>query len=104
MSGIIKIKVKYLSESNTIKISVKDSGHGIKEDNHNLIFQENIRLNINQEHNKRGSGLGLSISKNLALSLNHEIGFKSVYGKGSKFFLKMECNQPILNKKEINLN
>ena len=89
--GFIKIKVKYISEKSSLVISVIDSGMGIKESDNHLIFQENVQLCVNQEYNSKGSGLGLSIVKNLAQSLNHNIWFKSIYGKGSKFSLEMQC-------------
>ena len=39
----------------------------------------------NRKLNKEGVGLGLTISKNLALKLGGDIQVESVVGKGSKF-------------------
>ena len=83
--------VKYLPQNNSVVIRVKDSGMGIKDTDNHLIFQENVQLCVNHEYNSKGSGLGLSIVKNLAQSLNHKISFKSTYGKGSRFSLEMQC-------------
>ena len=91
-SGFIKIKAKYNFESKSIEISVNDSGLGIKCTDHNLIFKENVQLNIEKEYTSKGSGLGLSITKTLATSLNHEIWFDSIIGEGSQFYLKMKCS------------
>ena len=91
LSGYIKMIVKYLPQNNSVVIRVKDSGMGIKDTDNHLIFQENVQLCVNHEYNSKGSGLGLSIVKNLAQSLNHKISFKSTYGKGSRFSLEMQC-------------
>ena len=48
-------------------------------------------MNNDIEYTSKGSGLGLSITKNLAIALNHQIDFESKYGKGSKFYILMEC-------------
>ena len=41
ISGFIKITAKYLSESNSVELGVVDSGIGTKDEDYNLIFQEN---------------------------------------------------------------
>jgi hypothetical protein len=58
-----------------------------------------MELNINQEYNCGGSGLGLSICKSLSELLGHKISFNSKYHEGSTFqiFLK------IINKENSNL-
>ena len=91
ISGFIKIRTKYNSKNNSVKIIVKDSGLGIKSQDHDQIFKENVQLNVNNEYNSKGTGLGLSITKTLANSLDHEIGFKSNIGHGSEFYLKLKC-------------
>jgi len=57
--------------------------------------------------NKQGSGLGLSICKNLAFKLNFKFNFESNYEEGSKFILDIpyEDSRELLdnnNKKIIN--
>jgi signal transduction histidine kinase len=92
--GFINLKAKYLMEQNLVEISVKDSGIGIKNEDHDLIFKENVQLNVDHEYNSQGSGLGLSIVKNMANILNYKLGFKSVYGKGSKFYVRIDFKNP----------
>ena len=75
-SGFIKILAKFNPELNFVEIRVEYSGMGIKEDDHHLIFQENSQLNVDQENRSKGSGLGLSITKNLSHALNHKIAFE----------------------------
>jgi signal transduction histidine kinase/CheY-like chemotaxis protein len=104
ISGFIKLKAKYIEHSDIIEISVKDSGIGIKRENQDQIFQENVQINYEKEYNYQGTGLGLSISKNIANSLNYEIGFFSEYEVGSTFYIRIKCNEvyEIKGKKTTN--
>jgi len=87
-SGFIEIKVqlKIKNDKKYIKISVIDSGVGIREEDQKKKFNE-IYTDIKNESNGHGSGLGLNICKFIAEKLNHSLKFKSIYGKGSKFSL-----------------
>ena len=89
--GSIFLEAKYVKEFNRVEVSVEDTGLGIKDEDLHLIFRENTQLNNDIEYTSKGSGLGLSITKNLAIALNHQIDFESKYGKGSKFYILMEC-------------
>ena len=84
--GFIKLKTEIL-ENNQIKISVEDTGLGIKDENKNYLFHDKIRLNTSKNYNYEGSGLGLSISKSIADKLDIVIDFSSIYGKGSVFYV-----------------
>ena len=109
-SGFIKLHAK--RDHNSVLISVEDSGLGINDKDHHLIFKEATQLNIDQEYNTNGSGVGLSISKKLSDSLNHKMIFKSKYGEGSRFSIQIDCktnyslpnmNQYFLPKNETSL-
>jgi len=91
LNGIIKIKVKYIADQNIVEISVKDTGIGIKEEHHHLVFHEFSQFNKDLEFNTIGSGLGLSICKVLSDALGHKIGFSSEFEKGSKFYIRINC-------------
>ena len=83
-SGYIKFEAKYVSQFYSVELSVEDTGIGIQEKDHHLIFQKKIQFNLEKDYN---SGLDLSIIKNLADSLNHKINFHSKPGDGSTFFI-----------------
>lgn len=99
-NGFIRLKVKNISDNpngvDLYKISVKDSGIGIKKDDFSKLFklfgkleQENMNINSN------GVGLGLTISQTLSQILspkieNSGIHLKSEYGIGSKFWFLLE--------------
>jgi signal transduction histidine kinase/CheY-like chemotaxis protein len=69
----------------TISISVKDTGIGMKESDLHLLFNNFTQLDIRKNKHVTGTGLGLALSKNLALNMGGDIEVESEYGKGSCF-------------------
>ena len=71
---------------------VEDTGIGIKEEDIDKLFKlfGKIENNEAQRVNPTGTGLGLNISKELAIKLGPEegagINVESTYNVGSKFF------------------
>ena len=70
-----------------IKISVIDSGLGIKEEDLNRLFNAFLQVNSEATRNKEGTGLGLTISKQLVEQMGGKITVESEYGNGSVFTL-----------------
>ena len=83
------ITIHITKKSEYIRISIKDSGVGIKEEDLPKLFKEFCSLSNNQEMNPNGTGLGLYLCKKLALLMDGGITVKSVYGNGSKFSLEI---------------
>lgn len=97
--GTIKIRAKLLKNQRFIKISVQDTGIGIKEEDKKRLFQAFGRLDLgeNEKLNIQGVGLGLlisnSLSKNLGPQENPEyqgLQVKSNYGEGTKFYFVID--------------
>lgn len=81
--GTIWISVKEVKDK--VKIEVSDTGIGIEEKNLEYIFDKfNQIIDPNCEV-KGGSGLGLTITKNIVKLHNGEIYVESEINKGSKF-------------------
>jgi Na+/proline symporter/signal transduction histidine kinase len=68
-----------------VAIQVVDSGIGIATEDQRVVFDEFKRLGKRTEGTKRGLGLGLAIVDRIARLLDHEIGMRSVLGRGSTF-------------------
>lgn len=69
----------------SLKITVADTGDGIREEDKDKLFERFARLEEKKNQNIEGSGLGLPIVKQLLDKMGGEIRLQSVYGKGSLF-------------------
>jgi len=99
--GTIKVTAK--TEENHLRISVKDSGPGISEEDQEKLFQAFSQVDASATRATGGSGLGLSISKELVNMHGGEIGLHSEVGKGSEFyFTLLFYNTPETNPEEEN--
>ena len=72
-------------EECTLKISVKDTGIGIKAEDLDKLFAAYERLDEEKNSGIQGTGLGLDISKKFAELMNAKLYCESEYGKGSEF-------------------
>lgn len=73
------------SQKNKIRFSVKDSGIGICEETLKVIFEPFVQSKNAQVHPRAGTGLGLTISKELVERLGGTIQVNSAVGEGSVF-------------------
>ena len=72
-----------------LRISVKDTGIGIKEEEKDRLFKAYERLDEKKNSNIQGTGLGLDISRMFADLLGGNLTYESVYGEGSEFILTL---------------
>jgi signal transduction histidine kinase/CheY-like chemotaxis protein len=70
--------------SGALQIEVLDTGSGIPQDQHQLIFSEFYRIE-KSDHDEGGLGLGLAIVDRLCRLLQHPIAIKSTEQEGSCF-------------------
>jgi CheY-like chemotaxis protein/HPt (histidine-containing phosphotransfer) domain-containing protein len=86
--GFIALSVSAESRTETsvvLKITVKDSGRGIKKEDLPNVFGEFVRVDAMANKNVEGTGLGLAITKHLCKAMGGDIVLDSEYGKGSIF-------------------
>ncbi len=76
-------------EKNEYVIDIKDSGIGIPKDKLEVIFKRFYRIDKARSRDTGGSGLGLSISKNVVLKHGGDISVQSELNKGSVFTIKL---------------
>jgi len=74
-NGVIEINL--LKHDNECKLIVKDNGVGIPKENLNKVFDRFYMADHSREKHKGGSGLGLSIAKQIVLSHRGEIKVES---------------------------
>ena len=80
-----------IEESDTIRVSIRDEGIGISEEELPYIFEKFYKSKLRQ--NAKGSGLGLAIARQICLKHDGSILVESKVGKGTAFvfnFPKME--------------
>jgi two-component system osmolarity sensor histidine kinase EnvZ len=77
------VEVSYQCDPRTTIITIVDHGAGIPEDKLELIFQPFYRLEQSRSSETGGSGLGLSIARQLADANNIQIQLQSSEGKGT---------------------
>ena len=90
--GFIKIRTENLrkfEEKDGLRISVIDSGIGIKQEDLTKLFGAFQQVDMKMNRTKGGTGLGLSISKNLAKLMGGSLNVTSEYGKGSCFYIDL---------------
>lgn len=73
-----------------LKVSVNDTGIGIREDELHKLFDAFEQVDKEKNIGKEGTGLGLSISSQLIELMGGKLGVKSEYGKGSSFYFVIE--------------
>jgi len=83
-----EIKIKVIPKDQTVEVSVKDTGTGIKKEDRDKLFHSFSQI-TNQGRIEEGTGLGLYLSKKNAHLLGGDIMFGSEFGKGSVFTLTL---------------
>ncbi|CAH2214932.1 PAS domain-containing sensor histidine kinase [Tepidibacter aestuarii] len=91
------IFVNIFDEVDNVKIVIKDTGIGIKEENIDLIFDRFRQADKSFTRNHEGSGIGLSIVKSLVEMQGGTISLSSQYGKGSEFIIKLPVEDVSIN-------
>ncbi len=105
--NIISNAIKYNREGGSVEISLsnrgkdkirinfKDTGLGIPEEKYSALFVAFDRLGA-ERFEAEGTGIGLTISRELLHLMNGEIDFDSTLGEGSTFFVDLirSSNQP----------
>ncbi|MFN2394131.1 MAG: PAS domain S-box protein [Bacteroidales bacterium] len=105
-SGYVKLFYDMFDEdknSITLKISVSDTGIGIRNSDRKNLFSMFSQLDNSDTRNYEGTGLGLSISDRLAQLMNATIDVESEPGKGSVFSLIVKCPKKSIKEKPVSV-
>ncbi|WP_333797038.1 CHASE domain-containing protein [Rheinheimera sp.] len=82
-----QVQIKARLQGQQAIVSFSDQGPGIAEEFRSRIFQKFAQADGSDTRQRGGTGLGLSICKALMEKMHGSIGFDSIEGKGSTFFI-----------------
>jgi two-component system phosphate regulon sensor histidine kinase PhoR len=83
--GQSAVRVDWVQDSGRVAIRVSDSGLGIPESDHQRVFQKFVRGQAAMNANVKGTGVGLSMVRQIVLGHGGEIRLESRVGQGSTF-------------------
>lgn len=89
--GLITLSVVTLPDQK-IKISIRDEGEGISNEELPYIFERTYRIEKSRNKKFGGAGLGLAIAKTIVEKHNGVINATSIVGKGSEFIIVLPIN------------
>ncbi len=82
-----------------LKFEIRDTGIGIRKDDIDLIFEKFRQVDMRLNRNVEGSGLGLSICKQLTELMDGTLKVESTYGEGTTFTVCIP--QKVLDRKKL---
>jgi len=100
--GKVTFNVDYAASkvgSIKLKVSISDTGIGIRQEDIDKLFSPYERIEEQRNKKIEGTGLGMSITKNLLEKMGSRLEVSSVYGEGSTFSFEIE--QPVVRNEKI---
>ncbi len=83
------VKIEVIEKKKTYLVNIIDTGKGIKKEELDIIWDKYYKNEKNHKRNKIGSGVGLSIVKNILDKHNFIYGVESELNKGTKFYFEI---------------
>jgi signal transduction histidine kinase len=93
-----KVTIETSRSDGWFECRVSDQGRGIPEDFRKQVFEPFKQIDTKDKTTKKGTGLGLTISRSIVEQHGGMIGVDSVEGKGSTFWFKIPASAPTNQK------
>ena len=94
-TSVGSVTLRAVSEGERIRIEVQDTGVGISQNEQKIIFEKFRQSETFVTRSHEGTGLGLTLAKELAEHMGGEVGVISSLGVGSTFFVLLPASKPI---------
>jgi signal transduction histidine kinase len=91
--GRLRVEVRENPATSMVEIRVSDTGHGIPPEKLRLIFEPFYTTKQPDEHGHGGTGLGLSVCRQIIEQHQGRIRVESLVGKGSVFTVKLPMKE-----------
>lgn len=91
--GGVRLSVAYEKTDEdhiSLQFAVEDTGIGMKEEDMEILFSPYKRFESERNRSIEGTGLGMSITKQLLELMGSELIVESEYGKGSRLYFAIE--------------
>jgi len=89
-----RVVVRLSVEDNQAIIAVRDSGVGIRKEELDKVFERFYRCGDELTRTVRGTGLGLSLVKEIVAAHKGSVHVESELGKGSTFSIRLPLSRP----------
>jgi PAS domain S-box-containing protein len=99
-TGAVRVTAELASSGEHVRITVADSGIGIRPEHVDLIFDDFRQIDQSRTREYGGTGLGLSITKKLLTLLGGVIFVESTFGEGSRFTVELPLKTGNLSLEE----
>jgi two-component system, sensor histidine kinase and response regulator len=103
-TGNVLVKVYKTGESSRtvrVRFDVEDSGIGIADESFTELFTPFHQLDTSSTRRFEGTGLGLTISKNLTELMGGALDIRSEIGRGSTFSVELELTKSIQQEPHV---
>ncbi len=87
-----KVIINIKEEKQNIRVEIKDTGKGINKKDLEYIWDKYYKVDKTHRRVQVGSGIGLSIVKNILISHNFEYGVETKINKGTTFYFIIPKN------------
>jgi signal transduction histidine kinase len=85
--GLVAVSAR--NSNSVLTVAVSDTGPGISSQDMDLVFERFYRVDPSRTRSTGGTGLGLTIAKQLIEAHGGSIGVESAVGQGSRFYFNL---------------
>ena len=102
--GRIEVILSLRKEEESVTLTVRDTGIGIPKDKQGMIFERFAQASRAVDSNMKGSGIGLSLCRDIVTLHHGEISVDSRPGEGASFTVKLKLGNAHFGMEQIDFS